>query len=230
VKTEYTSLVEVMKSKRLPTQLRLLILSVAVCILAIDTLGYYSNRAPKEVPPAPNLPATQITPTPVLVPSVPEVLSRVTNFTLLRTMDQSRIEAAQTSFVGGTFPTLVSKISIYQLQYEIRGKNGTWIPVTAKVYVPQDTGSYPVFVFGSGTTGIADKCAPSLENMAIENLGNYDNQMIDQTAEGFISVFPDYEGFNTSSETQAYFVSESESKVLLGAIRSLIELQPTTPT
>lgn len=217
--------------------LRLIVLTIAVFILCTDTFVYGKEKLSDQNQ-LPTQETTTVNPSPSLTPletpasQKEEPATRMTGFTLLKKVQHAQIEAAQTSFAGAPIPTSISEVAIYQLSYEIKGKDGTWQPTTAKVFVPttvSTTGkNYPLFVFGSGTTGMADKCAPSLENMAVENLGNYENHMIAQAAAGYISVFPDYEGFH-SGATQAYFISESEAKVLLGAIVNLRELQPSKP-
>lgn len=220
-----------MKRIDLPAHIKLITLLIVSCLLVADSFIYYTAQAAERLPTQTPQSIFEL-PTPSPFPNATaeeKKLSRVTSFTLLRTVGKAQIDAAQSSFVGAQIPTSIAEVSIYQLDYQIQGKDGNWQPVTAKVYLPTTGSAYPLFVFGSGTTGIADKCAPSLENMAIENLGNYDNQMIDQAAAGYVSVFPDYEGFHNAEETQAYFVSESEAKVLLGAIAGLLEIQSTAP-
>jgi predicted esterase len=214
------------------TQLRWLILVVLVLILAMDARAYY-QRQPATQPTVKIIdisPAASPSPPPSSAPSevTPALNSRITAFHQLATLDAAQIEAAQRSFTGAALPTSVTQVAVYQLDYEIKGRDDSWQPVAAKVYIPLDPGQHPLFVFGSGTTGMADKCAPSLENIAIENLGNYHNHMISQAAAGYVAVFPDYEGFHSADATQAYFIVESEAKTMIGAIHSLLELQPST--
>lgn len=172
-----------------------LILVVGVCILLIDAL--YK-------PPSLTIPNVSSEP-----PKKPEV-----TFTLIKTVAAAQIAAAQTSFIGTTIPTTVTQIAEYSLSYKTDGQ-----PTSAKVYIPQGSGNYPLFVFGPGTTGLAVKCAPSLENMAVENIGNYDNHMLAQASQGYVTVMPDY--------AQTYFVSDNEAQIILGAITSLVEIRPT---
>lgn len=221
----------------LPRHLRLILLIVGTTILAVEAFFHYqylwAAPTPTRLPVTVTSPEPQIT-LPTSEPLDPNRISRVVSFEPVKTIDQAGIDAAELSFMEVTQDSLVTEVQVYKLTYEILGKDNKWQPVTATVYIPVSSGvepppNYPMYVFGSGTTGMADKCAPSLENMKIENLGNYENHMISQAAAGFVSVFPDYEGFH-SPETQAYFIVESEAKVLLGAILSLHELQPTTPS
>lgn len=169
-------------------------------------------------------PLPGVSPSPTPISAVLDYNSRLVSFTLLKTVDRPRIEAAQISFLSQALPTEVEQVAIYRLEYEIVGRDGDWKPIKALVYLPLPTHQRPLYVFGSGTTGIVDWCAPSLEDLAKDNLGNYENHMIAQAAAGYVSVFPDYEGFNNPEAVQAYFIVESEAKVMLGAIRSLYQL------
>lgn len=237
--TSYNEMCLMMKSFSGHSLLKTLLLLIAVFVLLLEAGWYYGiqalgNRYSSALPlPTPTV--SPVAPSPSPLPSLttqqsqPSFDTQLVSFTLLKTIDQPQIEAAQTSFVGGPLPSVTSEIAIYQLKYHIKGRDKSWKPIQAKVYVPVTGTNYPLYVFGSGTTGMADKCAPSLENVAIENLGNYENHMISQASQGYVAVFPDYEGFNSSTATQAYFISESEAKTLIGAVKNLLTLQPDTP-
>lgn len=218
------------------SKLKLFILSLGTVVLAMNTFFYYTAQAAeqssdseKESPLAQlqNHIDTEIKPSPS--PDIPPSFE-ISDLSLIsiKKVDASQIEAAQVSFTGATLSGKLSEVNVYKLKYKIKGKDLSWQPVTANVYVPTAEGKYPLFVFGSGTTGMADRCAPSLENMAVENLGNYDNHMIAQAAEGYVSVFPDYEGFH-SPAAQSYFIVESEAKVLIGAVKAIMSLQESSP-
>lgn len=223
-----------MKLNRIQNTVYLIALAVATTVVVFDTFQYYRHTAQAET--FSSTASTSLsnelrqqeatTPTPSPTPSAPMVEYRVTSFNDVETVTLDGITAAQTSFLHSTRPSTVTSIEVFEIKYEIKGKDGSWQPVSAAVYVPINQEKLPLFVFGSGTTGIADKCAPSLENIAVENLGNYRNQMISQAAEGYVTVFPNYEGFDSPEFTQAYFVAESEAKTLLAAVLSLVELQP----
>jgi pimeloyl-ACP methyl ester carboxylesterase len=223
-----------MNKRSLFHQLRMIVLLIITGILSFDTFSYYFEKASANQ--AIENTGTALTPalisTATPQPVTEELESkevRVTSFTELEKVDSAKILSAQSSFLHSTHATPVTDITVYDLKYDIKGRTGNWEPVSAKVYIPETEGAYPLFIFGSGTTGIADTCAPSLENMAVENIGNYHNHMIVQAAEGYTSIFPDYEGFHDPSATQAYFISESEAKTLIGSILSLLELKPEQP-
>lgn len=221
-----------MKQSSLITTLYIIGLCLVTSIVSIDTFLYYQHQASAK---SPETPSTNLSEE-LEEQEKPEISPRpsgsieytIRTFTKIESINANRISAAQSSFLHGIHSTPITALDVYDLQYDIRGHNGSWQPVSAKVYLPTQEGRYPLFIFGSGTTGIADKCAPSLENMSVENLGNYHNHMISQAAEGYITVFPNYEGFNNPEFSQAYFISESEAKTLLAAIQSLYELQKST--
>lgn len=205
----------------------MIVLFFGVSILLVDAYLNYSH------PSAPQTNQVQIAPTSPTSISLPSATpTQGATLTFLRRVDAAQIAAAQQSFIGKTLPVSISEIAVYQLKYDILGHDGNWKPIVANVYIPVNPGSYPLFVFGAGTTGMADKCAPTLENVDVENVGNYDHHMITQAAAGYVAVLPDYEGFHNNDPldaTQAYFISESEAKTLVGAVSSLTELQPSTP-
>lgn len=96
------------------------------------------------------------------------------------------------------------------------------ITITVQYFLPdvETTTKFPLYVFGSGTTGIGDNCAPSKEQPEVANWANYRAHMLSYASQGYIVVFPDYEGFNDPERIHHYFNSEMESKVLLDAARS----------
>jgi acetyl esterase/lipase len=78
-------------------------------------------------------------------------------------------------------------------------------------------------VFGSGTTGIADHCAPSLERPEVRRWGHYRGNMLSYAGVGLITVFPDYLGFNDPKRPQRYFSRAAEAHVLLDAARAVYD-------
>lgn len=203
------------------SSIRFVLLACCVLYLLTDAWGYSTQSSQTSEL---FIPIEQILPQPSIRPQ----FSRNPKLTHIEAIDSNGIARAQQSFLGKTIPVSIDSVSIYRLTYEIQGKDDTWSPIQATVYIPNGSGPYPLFIFGSGTTGIADKCAPSLEDMTIENIGNYRNHMITQAVAGYTAVFPDYEGYGDPSMTEAYFIADSESKVLLGAIQQIYELSPSS--
>lgn len=68
-------------------------------------------------------------------------------------------------FAGFSVPPMRYAVDAYRLRYLSTDYDGSPVEIIAQFFVPRfDTPTErPVYVFGSGTTGIADSCAPSLE-------------------------------------------------------------------
>jgi pimeloyl-ACP methyl ester carboxylesterase len=114
-------------------------------------------------------------------------------------------------------------VDTYRLRYNSIDFDGSDAVITAGLFVPVfgDAAGRPVLVFGSGTTGIADRCAPSLEQWEVRHFGDYRANMLAYAAQGFIVLFPDYLGFNDSSRPQRYFSKPAEAHALLDGLRAV---------
>lgn len=127
-------------------------------------------------------------------------------------------------------PVPVVKYSVrkYGLAFTSNDFDGSPVTILAQVYVPVfDTPSArPMYVFASGTTGIGDNCAPSLETPETKRWGWYEQNMLAYAALGFIVVFPDYTGFNDPDRPQRYFSKAAEAYMMLDAIRAGFAMFP----
>jgi acetyl esterase/lipase len=123
-------------------------------------------------------------------------------------------------------PRMPYEVDAYLLTIASQDFDGTPVPVKAQAFLPRvpGGGERPVLVFGSGTTGLADACAPSLEQPEVRRLGWYTANMLAYAAQGFIVIFPDYIGFNDPSRPQRYFSKAAEAHVMLDAARAVISL------
>jgi pimeloyl-ACP methyl ester carboxylesterase len=132
-------------------------------------------------------------------------------------------ELARPLFEGFPAPSLRFSVDTYALRYHSTDFDGSAAEIQAQLFVPRyvEPESRPVLVFGSGTTGIADDCAPSREVPELRRWGHYRANMLAYASGGFITVFPDYLGFNDPSRPQRYFSREAEAHVLLDAARAV---------
>jgi acetyl esterase/lipase len=121
-------------------------------------------------------------------------------------------------------PRMKYDVDLYRLRYRSADFDGSPATITAQLFVPRLPAGQPgpVLVFGSGTTGIADACAPSLENPASHPWGYYKENMLAYAGLGFITVFPDYLGFDDPSRPQRYFSKLAEAHVMLDAARAVL--------
>lgn len=115
------------------------------------------------------------------------------------------------------------------INYVSQDKDGKPITILAQVFVPKiaEGAVMPVYVFGSGTTGLDDHCAPSKENPSVRNWGNYLQHMLVYASQGYLVVFPDYEGFNDPDRIHHYFIGKLEGQVLLDGARAITKYAKT---
>jgi pimeloyl-ACP methyl ester carboxylesterase len=114
-------------------------------------------------------------------------------------------------------------VATYRIIYRSTDVDGSPADITAQLFVPvfeQET-ERPLYVFGSGTTGIADQCAPSIEDPAVRVLGHYRGYTMSFAGLGYISIIPDYLGFNDPARPQRYFSKAAEAHVMLDAVRAV---------
>ena len=125
-------------------------------------------------------------------------------------------------FAPQEVPPLVHSVDTYRLRYTTTDLDGSVAEIVAQLFVPvlSEETERPVYVFGSGTTGLAEACAPSKEYEYDHPLGHYRAYLLAYASRGFIGVLPDYLGFNDPSRTQAYFNARAEGRVLLDAVRA----------
>ena len=132
-------------------------------------------------------------------------------------------ELARPLFEGFPPPSLRFSVDTYWLLYRSTDFDGSPADIQAQLFVPlyAEAESRPVLVFGSGTTGIADACAPSREVPELRRWGHYRANMLAYASGGFITVFPDYLGFNDPDRPQRYFSHAAEAQALLDAARAV---------
>ena len=101
------------------------------------------------------------------------------------------------------------------------------IGVYARVYAPAGAKNLPVIAFATGTTGIGDACAASLENPAKRDWANYDSLMMAYASQGYMVVLADYEGMRDAARMHHYMVGNIEGRTMLDSIRALENLDTT---
>jgi dienelactone hydrolase len=92
----------------------------------------------------------------------------------------------------------------YQTQYDnYAASPGKKVTATGRVLLPDGaiTGA-PLLIWGHGTTGTADKCAPSSTKTGM------DKHAYQYAARGFVVFAPDYSGLGVDDEIHYYLVKE----------------------
>ena len=142
--------------------------------------------------------------------------------------DQIRREAALL-FEGFAGPEPVLPVATFRLRFRSTDADGSDATVYAQLFVPiPDTAQpMPIMVFGSGTTGVGDHCAPSRERPHLVRWGYYRANMLAYASRGFITIFPDYLGFNDAQRPQRYFSKLAEGYAMLDAARAAAQFFDT---
>lgn len=104
--------------------------------------------------------------------------------------------------------------------YRSESVNGDPIAVSGFVMLPKGNapkGGWPVMTFAHGTTGIADKCAPSKFKLSnAEYIGKLWNGYLKQ---GYAVAHTDYEGLGTPGD-HPYLIGRSEGRGVLDIVRA----------
>lgn len=114
-------------------------------------------------------------------------------------------------------------VELYLIRFTTTALDGGSATVAAHLAVPRldDPMEVPVYVFGPGTTGLTDQCAPSAEHVRGADWGNYLEHTVAHAGHGVIGMMPDYMGFGDTEMLQPYLVAEAEARVMLDAIRAV---------
>ncbi|MBJ9986850.1 alpha/beta fold hydrolase [Acinetobacter sp. S40] len=105
------------------------------------------------------------------------------------------------------------------MTYKMLGINNSEVQATALIFTPKGAppvGGWPIVAWAHGTTGVADKCAPSRTAMDTDIKG-----MIAQLlAKGYVVVAPDYEGLGEPSgqELHPFLNVKSEAFSITDAV------------
>lgn len=139
-------------------------------------------------------------------------------------------ERAGVAFGGYGAPLVENAVDLWLLRFTTTRFDGEVAVVRARAFTPvaPPRGAAPLLVYGSGTTGVADVCAPSREYERATPLGYYRELLAPYAGRGIATVFPDYLGFEDPDRPQAYFHADSEAHVLLDAARAMTELYART--
>ena len=86
-----------------------------------------------------------------------------------------------------------------------------------------------MLLYGAGTTGLSDMCAPLNEFSSGKNWGAYHSYMLEYTAQGLIGILPNYQGFDDPDLDHPYFISEFQARALLDAARAAYHFFDESP-
>jgi predicted esterase len=114
----------------------------------------------------------------------------------------------------------------FKVRFKSRNELGHWVSVRAEIFVPKvnEPTEFPLFVYGAGTTGIANQCAPLDEDSRGRNWGQYQTHLLSYAAQGFITVLPHWQGYDDHTRKHNYFIAGLEASIMLDATRAVYEL------
>jgi len=110
-------------------------------------------------------------------------------------------------------PTPPGLGAVYRVLYWSDSVDGRPITVSGVVYLPAGRApvdGWPVITWGRGTSGSADRCAPS------RHIGE-DTVPLDLARRGFLVTATDYQGLGTDG-LQPYLVGDSEGRAMLDIV------------
>ena len=161
----------------------------------------------------------------------PGDLLEATRTATLQPTDINRVSGGRFRNNGEDAPQAQNGITAYLMVFESTGLDGEPTPVTAQVFVPQiDEAEAPTFVFGPGSTGLVEACAPSRGYVESRSWDTYNAYTLAYAGQGFVGVMPNYMGFFVEGELQPYFSQVAEGRALLDAARAtqtLLEQEST---
>ena len=154
----------------------------------------------------------------------PEMRGDITQCTFERTISIDEMDeafAVSDSFVN---PGLSTPVYKYRIQYWSERNEGEPMLTSAALYIPEirRADPSPLVVLGHGSVGIADQCAPSLED---EGGFNKDTRPLVYTyaGDGWVTIMPDNPGLGPPGTT-AWLFSVDEGHAILDATRAARKL------
>lgn len=144
-----------------------------------------------------------------------------------RTLSLEQIKAAlEKNGYSGAMPT--TGVTVHRIAYRTErvaaGKGPKDGLSSALVMLPQQArAAGALVVVGHGTVGLADKCAPSLEDQLTASATHTMNLAF--ASAGLITIAPDYAGFGYGG-VHGWSLAEDEAHSLLDATRAMKRLLP----
>lgn len=191
-------------------------------VTALATPGLAEQAA---APPVEAIVEPPAAPAPLVEAAAPASL--VTEVNYEGTVSITGINELQAKFYPAS-NQLPAQFAVDRFSVRFRSKNdvGKWVPIRAELFVPTVSvpTEFPLFVYGAGTTGIGNLCAPLDEETRGRNWGQYQSHLLSYAAQGFITVMPHWQGYDDQTRSHNYFIAELEASTLLDVTRSTYEI------
>jgi acetyl esterase/lipase len=120
----------------------------------------------------------------------------------------------------------------YRIMYRSIGALREAVAETGMVFVPNGlppSAGWPVVVWGHGTSGVGDACAPSKDPYMFDggSWTGYADMIKNLVDEGYIVTAPDYEGLGVPG-LHTYLNTDSEARAMIDAVTAARILIPQT--
>lgn len=132
---------------------------------------------------------------------------------------------------AGSYVRLENAAYTKKVLYTSKSPQRQRIAVSGSISVPEGrapTGGWPVITYAHGTTGVADKCAPSRlgpKSPVIDYVDYVDPEQEQWLELGYAVLRTDYQGLGTPGP-HPYLVGKSEGRSVLDIVRAARELEP----
>ena len=132
---------------------------------------------------------------------------------------------------AGSYVQLENAAYTKKVLYTSKSPQRERIAVSGSISVPQGeppSGGWPVITYAHGTTGVADKCAPSrlgAKSPVIAYVDYVDPEQEQWLELGYAVLRTDYPGLGTPGP-HPYLVGKSEGRSVLDIVRAARELEP----
>ena len=155
--------------------------------------------------------------TPAQLPADPGAL---VHCSLGELLDTAAVQAAMAD-EGAEGVVAQTGVRVVKVAYRTSRSNGTPTMTTATIYLPAEPRALPapVILVGRSTSGLADSCAPSKDELPAANLA------LPFAARGFVAVMPDFSGLGPEG-THSYLDNHEAAQQLLDGALAAAALQP----
>ncbi len=120
-------------------------------------------------------------------------------------------------------PELAGLATARRVEYATTGVQGAVTPTTGLVLTPTTTRKNRIVVWGHGTTGLADQCAPSASPAVFWPEARA--AVAELLRRGWTVAAPDYPGLGTP-QPHPYLVGLSEARSMIDSVRAARRLDP----
>lgn len=180
------------------------------------------------------LPTSTPTPLPTATPTPSTHAGTVVEGSIVKqeSLSLGKVHSMVAAYLSAqTCPNSLYPVDVYRIQFRTRDRLGTEITVQADLRFPkvESETEFPLFVYGSGTTGIANECATLNEYVGRRAWGNYRSHLTAYATQGYITAIANWQGFDDPDQTHPYFVAELEGYVMLDLTRAIYDFFSDPP-